>query len=832
MFDQKDKSKYIEVSGLADDEPDLIPLLSTEDEEQINSEKIPEVLSILPLRNTVLFPGVVIPITVGRDKSINLIKDAYKGEKIIGVVSQKDVGIEDPNFDDLNPVGTVAFILKMLRMPDGNTTVIIQGKRRFQMMEMVQNEPYIKAKISPLADKKPQKNEKEFVALVDSLKDLSLQIIQQSPNIPSEAGFAIRNIESPSFLINFISSNMNADVDKKQKMLELIDVKERANKVLEYLTKELQMLELKNQIQSKVKGDIDKQQREYFLNQQLKTIQEELGGSSQDKEIKELRARGEKKKWTKEVSELFNKELDRLGRINPAAAEYSVTLNYVELLLDLPWNDFTKDNFDLKRAQKILDQDHYGLEKVKKRILEYLAVLKLKGNMKSPIMCLYGPPGVGKTSLGRSVAKALGRKYVRVSLGGLRDEAEIRGHRKTYIGAMPGRIIQNIKKAKSSNPVFVLDEIDKLTNDFHGDPSSALLEVLDPEQNNAFYDNFVETEYDLSHVLFIATANTLSTVQSALRDRMEIIEISGYTIEEKILIAIKHLIPKQLEAHGMKKAHVQFTPEILELMVEEYTSESGVRNLERNIASVIRSSAMFVATREKYETKISKEQIYKILGAPKFMKDKFLENDAAGVVTGLAWTPVGGEILFIETSPSKGKGKLTLTGNLGEVMKESAVIALAYLKAHNDELKIDSRVFDQWDIHIHVPEGATPKDGPSAGITMLTSLASAFTQRKVKQKLAMTGEITLRGKVLPVGGIKEKILAAKRAGIEEIVLSADNKKDIEEIKPDYLKGLKFHYVKEMIEVLRIALLEEKVKNPIKFKLVEEKGKKLVEEELS
>ena len=832
MFDPKDKSKFIEVAGVADDEPDLIPLLSTEDEEQINSEKIPDILSILPLRNTVLFPGVVIPITVGRDKSINLIKDAYKGEKIIGVVSQKDVAVEDPNFDDLNPVGTVAFILKMLRMPDGNTTVIIQGKRRFQMLQMVQNEPYIKAKISPLADKKPQKNEKEFLALVDSLKDLSLQIIQQSPNIPSEAGFAIRNIESPSFLINFISSNMNADVEKKQRMLEMIDVKERANKVLEYLSKELQMLELKNQIQSKVKGDIDKQQREYFLNQQLKTIQEELGGSSQDKEIKELRARGEKKKWGKEVSELFNKELDRLGRINPAAAEYSVTLNYVELLLDLPWNDFTKDNFDLKRAQKILDQDHYGLEKVKQRILEYLAVLKLKGNMKSPIMCLYGPPGVGKTSLGKSVAKALGRRYVRVSLGGLRDEAEIRGHRKTYIGAMPGRIIQNIKKAKSSNPVFVLDEIDKLTNDFHGDPSSALLEVLDPEQNNAFYDNFVETEYNLSNVLFIATANTLSTVQPALRDRMEIIEISGYTIEEKIQIAIKHLVPKQLEAHGMKKAHVQFTPEILELMIEEYTSESGVRNLERNIASVIRSSAMLVATKEKYETKITKEQIYKILGAPKFIKDKFLENDSAGVVTGLAWTPVGGDILFIETSLNKGKGKLTLTGNLGEVMKESAVIALAYLKAHNEELKIDSRIFDHWDIHIHVPEGATPKDGPSAGITMLTSLASAFTQRKVKYKLAMTGEITLRGKVLPVGGIKEKILAARRAGIEEIILSADNKKDIDEIKSEYLTGLKFHYVKEMIEVLRIALLDEKVKNPVKFILVEDKGKKVVEEELS
>ncbi|MEO5572317.1 MAG: endopeptidase La [Bacteroidia bacterium] len=830
MFDQKDKSEILGFSGIADDETDLIPLLSTEDEEQINAEKIPEVLSILPLRNTVLFPGVVIPITVGRDKSINLIKDAYKSDKIIGVVAQKDVSVEDPNFDDLNKIGTVAYILKMLRMPDGNTTVIIQGKRRFEMVSMVQNEPYIKAKIAPLADKKPEKNEKEFLAIVDSLKDLSLQIIQHSPNIPSEAGFAIRNIESPSFLINFISSNMNADVEHKQKMLEMVDVKERAGKVLETLTKELQMLELKNQIQSKVKGDIDKQQREYFLNQQLKTIQEELGGNSQDKEIKALRERGTKKKWSKEVADVFNKELERLGRINPAAAEYSVTLNYLELILDLPWDEFTNDNFDLKRAQKILDQDHYGLDKVKIRILEYLAVLKLKGNMKSPIMCLYGPPGVGKTSLGKSVAKALGRKYVRISLGGLRDEAEIRGHRKTYIGAMPGRIIQNIKKAKTSNPVFVLDEIDKLTNDFHGDPSSALLEVLDPEQNSAFYDNFVEIEYDLSKVLFIATANSLSTVQSALRDRMEVIEISGYTIEEKIQIAVKHLVPKQLEAHGMKKTHVQFTPAILETMVEEYTSESGVRNLERTIASVIRSLAKSVVSKEAYETKITKDQLVKILGAPKFMKEKFLGNAHAGVVTGLAWTPVGGDILFIETSLNRGKGKLTLTGNLGEVMKESVAIALAYLKAHSDSMQIDYKVFDQWDIHLHVPEGATPKDGPSAGITMLTSLASAFTQRKVKNKLAMTGEITLRGKVLPVGGIKEKILAAKRAGIREIILSAENKKDIEEIKPEYLNGLTFHYVNEMIEVLHIALLNEKVKNPIDLTIRVSKTK-MMEEEL-
>jgi ATP-dependent Lon protease len=822
MFEEKKNPPQIGFNILSDDEPELIPILSLEDEEQINAEKFPEVLPILPLRNTVLFPGVVIPITVGRDKSIALIRESYKSDKIVGVVSQKDVTIEDPKFDDLNRIGTIAFILKMLRMPDGNTTIIIQGKRRFEITEEVQSEPYIKAKITPLPDKRPPVNEKEFIALVDSLKDISIQIIQHSPNIPSEAGFAIRNIESPAFLINFVSSNMNADVNTKQSLLEMVDVKQRAQKVLELLSKDLQMLELKNQIQNKVKGDIDKQQREFFLNQQLKTIQEELGGNAFDKEISEMKEKAAQKKWSKAVAEVFDKEIERLGRINPAAAEYSVTLNYLDLLLELPWDEKTLDNFDLKHARKVLDKDHFGLDKIKDRILEYLAVLKLKGNMKSPIMCLVGPPGVGKTSLGKSIATALGRKYVRMSLGGLRDEAEIRGHRKTYIGAMPGRIIQNLKKAKSSNPVFVLDEIDKLTSDFHGDPSSALLEVLDPEQNNAFYDNFVEIEYDLSNVLFIATANTLSTIQPALRDRMEIIELSGYTVEEKIQIAIRHLIPKQIEAHGLKKQDVQFTNDAIETIIDEYTYESGVRNLERNIAAVIRSVAKSVASEEKYDSKISRKQVYKILGAPKFIKDKWLDNKFAGVVTGLAWTANGGDILFIETSLSPGKGKLTLTGNLGDVMKESASIAFAFLKAHASDLQLDSRVFEHWDVHLHVPEGATPKDGPSAGITMLTSLASAFTQRKVKKKLAMTGEITLRGKVLPVGGIKEKILAAKRAGIEEIMLSTDNRKDIEEIKEDYLKGLNFVYVETMADVLDFALLNEKVKNPLNITVPKDK----------
>ncbi|NNF01507.1 MAG: endopeptidase La [Bacteroidia bacterium] len=817
MFGEK-KGSWDFMPGTIDDDTDLIPLLSTEDEEILNSTEIPDTLPILPLRNTVLFPGVVIPITVGRDKSIKLIKDSYKGDKVIGVVSQKDVDVEDPEFTDLNKVGTAAQILKMLRMPDGNTTVIIQGKRRIKLNKLVHEDPYFVADVTPSADAMSPKDDKEFAALIDSLKDLSLQIIRQSPQIPSEAAFAIKNIESAAFLTNFISSNMSAEVETKQELLEMNNVTERAEKVLALLTKELQLLELKNQIQSKVKGDLDKQQREYFLNQQLKTIQEELGGSSQDQEIENLRLKGLKMEWPLETKEAFESEIARLLRMNPAAAEYSVTLSYVELLLELPWNKFTEDKFDLKQAQKILDRDHHGLEKVKNRIMEYLAVLKLKKDMKSPIMCLYGPPGVGKTSLGKSIAEALGRKYVRMSLGGLRDEAEIRGHRKTYIGAMPGRVVQNIKKAKSSNPVFVLDEVDKLTRDVHGDPSSALLEVLDPEQNVKFYDNYLELGFDLSNVLFIATANNLGSIQPALRDRMEIIEINGYTVEEKVQIALKHLLPKQLAAHGVKKKHVNLGAKMIEKIIEDYTSESGVRNLEKKIAAVIRNIAKSVATGEKYDPKINAERLRDILGAQIFLKDRYQSNGIAGVVTGLAWTAVGGDILFIETSLNKGKGKLTLTGNLGNVMKESAVIALAYIKAHSEELNIDTRIFDNYDIFIHVPEGATPKDGPSAGITMLTALASAFTQRKVRSKLAMTGEITLRGKVLPVGGIQEKILAARRAGVKDIILSASNKKDIEEINIKYRKDLNFIYVEKMIDVINHSLMNQKVKNAVKFDL--------------
>ncbi len=787
------------------DEGEFIPLFTSEDEDQMNKEEFPDELPILPLRNNVLFPGVVIPITVGRDKSIKLIKDAYSGNKILGVVSQTDVKIEDPNSKEIHTIGTVGQILKHLKMPDGSTTVIIQGKRRFETQEITQEDPYIKAKVKTHIETRPDENDPEFFALYSSLKDLALKIIKESPSIPSEASFAIKNIESPTYMINFIASNINADVEVKQQMLEEKDMVKRAKLVLKNLTDELQLLELKNDIQSKVKTDLDKQQRDYYLHQQMRQIQEELGDNPSQQEVEDLRKKAEKKKWSKKVKQTFYKELSKLERMNPQAAEYSVQLNYLQLLTDLPWKKKTKDNFDLKRAQEILDRDHFGLDKVKERIIEHLAVLKLKKNMKAPILCLYGPPGVGKTSLGKSIAEAIGRKYVRMSLGGLRDEAEIRGHRKTYIGAMPGRILQNLKKVKTSNPVFVLDEIDKLTRDSHGDPSSALLEVLDPEQNSTFNDNFVDLDYDLSNVLFVATANSLNTIQPALRDRMEIIEINGYTIEEKVVIARKYLLPKQLKDTGVRESQFSITDETLETVVENYTNESGVRGLEKRVSKLVRFRAKQIAMEETFEIEVVKEQLNKILG-PSHPKDKYQGNDIPGVVTGLAWTQNGGDILFIETSLSPGKEKLTLTGNLGDVMKESAVIALEYLKSNATKIGIEPEKFTKNNIHIHVPEGATPKDGPSAGITILTALTSIFMNKKVKSNIAMTGEITLRGKVLPVGGIKEKILAAKRAGIKEIILCQSNKKDIDDINPNYLEGLEFHYVDTMFEVLDIALI--------------------------
>ena len=810
------RSKFLNIDSMSlqgiDEDSELIPLMTPEDEEEINNESLPETLPILPLRNTVLFPGVVIPITAGRDKSISLIKDANNGSKVIGVVSQKDEETENPGIKDINTLGTVARILRVLQMPDGNTTVIIQGKKRFEIAEVLTEKPYMTATVRETIEERPLGDSQEFLAIIDSIKELALKIIKDNPNIPSEASFAIKNIQSNSFLINFVSSNLNLGVKEKQDLLEIPNLQDRALATLKYMNVELQKLELKNDIQSKVRSDLDQQQKEYFLHQQMKTIQEELGGISYEEEIDEMAQKAKEKKWGKKVSEHFNKELAKMQRMNPQVAEYSIQRNYLELFLELPWNEFSKDKFDLKRAQKILDRDHYGLEDVKRRIIEYLAVLKLRNDMKSPILCLYGPPGVGKTSLGKSIAKAIGREYVRMSLGGLRDEAEIRGHRKTYIGAMPGRIIQSLKKAGKSNPVFILDEIDKLSNSHQGDPSSAMLEVLDPEQNNDFHDNFLEMGYDLSKVMFIATANNLSNIQPALLDRMEIINVTGYTIEEKVEIAKRHLLPKQLKEHGLTDKDLKIAKPQLEKIVEGYTRESGVRSLEKQVAKMVRHAAKSIAMEEEYNLKVTFEDIEKVLGPARMERDKYESNDVAGVVTGLAWTSVGGDILFIESILSKGKGAMNITGNLGKVMKESATIALEYIKSNADSFGIDSDVFDKYNVHIHVPEGATPKDGPSAGITMLTSLVSLFTQKKVKKSLAMTGEITLRGKVLPVGGIKEKILAAKRARIKEVILCEDNRKDILEIKAEYLKGLEFHYVTDMSDVIKLAITDEKVKN--------------------
>ena len=795
---------WMGLTDVIETDTEFIPLISPEDEDRMNLEEVPDKLPILPLRNNVLFPGVVIPITLGRDKSIKLIQDAYKGNKIIGVVSQIDSNVEEPQYADLFKIGTVAQIIRMLKMPDGSSTIIIQGKKRLKLVEELSAEPYLVAKIEEFEEKRLKKMSKESLALFDSLKDLALNIIKNSPNIPSEAAFAIKNIESPNFLVNFISSHMNAEVDQKQKMLEEPDIHKRAQLLMKHLNKELQMLELKNDIQTRVKSDLDQQQKEFFLHQQMKEIQNQLGENPVQQEINELREKSKSKKWSKEVEKVFSKELDKLERMNPSGAEYGVQINYCQLLIDLPWGEYTSDQFNLNKVQKVLDRDHFGLDKVKERIVEYLSVLKLKGDMKSPILCLYGPPGVGKTSLGKSIAEAIGRKYVRMSLGGLHDEAEIRGHRKTYIGAMPGKLINNLKKAGTSNPVFVLDEIDKIGKSGHGDPSSALLEVLDPEQNDTFQDNFVEIEYDLSKVLFIATANDLSTIQPALRDRMEIIPINGYTIEEKVQIAKKHLIPKLVKDHGINASDIKINQKLLEKVIMSYTNESGVRGLEKKIAKLVRIRAKEIAFEESFSITIDNEFLVKSLG-PGMDPSKYSQHLMPGVVTGLAWTRTGGDILFIETSKTKGKGKLTLTGNLGDVMKESAVIALEYLKANASKFGFTQLDIDESNFHIHVPEGATPKDGPSAGVTMITALSSAILNKKVKKFLAMTGEVTLRGDVLPVGGIKEKILAAKRAGIKHILLPEANKKDVDDIKIDYLKGLDFKYVKKMEDVIHFSL---------------------------
>lgn len=783
-----------------EDEVEFMPMLSLDEGDDKIKEEIDGPVPVLPLRNTVLFPGVVIPITVGRDRSIKAVKHAYKNNKVLAVVSQKDVSVEDPESKDLNKIGTVAKIVKMLKMPDGSSTVIIQGKQRFELLSIEQEDPFISANIKLIEDI-PAKEKGNFKAMVSSLKDMAAQIVKNSPNIPSEAGIVLKNIDSPTFLIHFISSNLNSKLKEKQNILETDNLMDRAELVLEQLNNEFQMLELKNKIQSKVKGDLEKQQKDFFLQQQLKTIQEELGKDGASPEIKKLKKRALKMKWSPKVKEHFEKEVEKLQRINQAAAEYSINFNYLELMLDLPWGDYTKDDLDLKKAKSILDKDHYGLDKIKERILEYLAVLKLKGDMKSPILCFVGPPGVGKTSLGRSIAHAINRKYIRMSLGGLHDESEIRGHRKTYIGAMPGRVIQSLKKVKSANPVFILDEIDKVGKDFRGDPSSALLEVLDPEQNQTFYDNYLELEFDLSKVMFVATANSLSSIQPALRDRMEIIHLSGYSVEEKVQIAKKHLIPRLRFDHGLKAKDVQFTQKVISEIIENYTRESGVRELDRKIASVMRSLARKITLDQSYNKNVKSEDLKEYLGPEIYDQSIYSEKQPPGVAVGLAWTQVGGDILFIETSLSKGKQSLTLTGNLGDVMKESASTALSYIKAHAVELGIDPERFENTAIHIHVPEGAIPKDGPSAGVTLLSALTSAFTGKRIKPFLAMTGEITLRGRVLPVGGIKEKILAAKRAGLKEVLLCKSNKKHIEEIDEAYIKGLKFHYVETMQEVI-------------------------------
>ncbi|MGB1019755.1 MAG: endopeptidase La [Flavobacteriaceae bacterium] len=817
------KSRFLSIDNLSlqdiESDAELIPLMTSEDEAQLNNEALPEQVPILPVKNTVLFPGVVIPITAGRDKSIQLIKEANKGDKVIGVVAQKEQEVENPDFDDLYKLGTVAQILKVLKMPDGNTTIIIQGKKRFEMEGLVQDKPYLIAKIKEVKEVIPPAEDKEFSATIDSIKDMALNIIEESPNIPSEASFAIKNIKSPTFLVNFVASNMNLPVKEKQTILSLVGLQERALLCLKYMNQEYEKLALKNDIQSRVRHEMDVQQREYYLHQQMKTIQEELGGVSYEEELEEMEARAKEKKWGEPESKHFQKELAKLRRMNPQVAEYSIQRNYLDLFLELPWNEFSKDNFDLKRAQKILDRDHFGLEEVKKRVIEYLAVLKLRNDMKSPILCLYGPPGVGKTSLGKSIAEALGRSYVRVSLGGMRDEAEIRGHRKTYIGALPGRIIQSLKKAGTSNPVFVLDEIDKLTSGVQGDPAAALLEVLDPEQNQSFYDNFLEMDFDLSKVMFVATANSLAPIPAALLDRMEVLNVSGYTLEEKTAIAQKFLLPKQLKEHGMQKKDLRLKKTVIEKIIERYTSESGVRGLEKQVAKAVRYAAKSLAMEETYNKNPGLEELTSIFGPAKVHPDLYEDNHVAGVVTGLAWTTVGGAILFIESAISKGKGALTITGNLGKIMKESATIALEYIKANAQLLGLASFNFDAYNIHIHVPEGATPKDGPSAGITLFTSLVSLITQKRVKKKIAMTGEITLRGKVLPVGGIKEKILAAKRAKIKEIILCEQNRKDVEDINPDYLKGLVFHYIKTMEEVIALAVTTQQVKNAKEFKKV-------------